>query len=414
MKYNRLGNTGLLVSELSFGSWVTFDSRGGDGTIVPAAGQGDRRRLEASAKREAQATEACFEIMVAAYKGGVNFFDNAEAYAQGDAEKLMGRCVRLGIERRVWTREDLVLTTKIMFGAMPPRGSPDFIPHAISLNRVGLSRKHVYEGLRASLRRLQLEYVDVVFCHRPDPVTPMEEVVRAFNHCIDAGLCFYWGTSEWSAADLLRAQAIAERLGLVPPIVEQPEYHIFHRQRVEVEYKPLYHGAAAVGGRSDPGALGLGLTTWSPLASGVLTGKYRGGQFPPGSRLANPDFQKRPDFRSRFLRPVQIAERLRPIAEGELGCTMGQLALAWCLKNPDVSTVITGATSVAQVEENLVAVEVVERLTPEIMRRIDEVIEGGGGGGGEEGGGYVAKEHPVTRQMAYRLRKLSPGALAKL
>ena len=171
-----------------------------------------------------------------AYQGGVNTFDNAEAYAAGGAETLMGDAVRMGIERRLWTREDLVLTTKIMFGAMPRRGSPGYIKGAMAVNRMGLSRKHVVEGLVASLERMGLAYVDLVFAHRPDPVTPVEEIVRVFNHVIDRGLAFYWGTSEWSAAELMEAKAVADRLGLIPPLMDQPEYSLFARQRVEVEY----------------------------------------------------------------------------------------------------------------------------------------------------------------------------------
>ena len=184
----------------------------------------------------AEAAESCLAIMHRAYQGGVNTFDNAEAYAAGGAETLMGDAVRMGIERRLWTREDLVLTTKIMFGAMPRRGSSGYIKGAMAVNRMGLSRKHVVEGLVASLERMGLAYVDLVFCHRPDPVTPMEEIVRVFNHVIDRGLAFYWGTSEWSAAELMEAKAVADRLGLIPPLMDQPEYSLFARQRVEVEY----------------------------------------------------------------------------------------------------------------------------------------------------------------------------------
>jgi voltage-dependent potassium channel beta subunit len=344
MKYNRLGNTGLLVSELSFGSWVTFDSSGGDGKVVS--------KENASRK---QAGEASFSIMKRAYEGGVNFFDNAEAYANGDAEILMGDAVQLGIKRGVWERSDLVLTTKIFFGARIKKTS-------MRMNRIGLSRKHITEGLMQSLERMQLGYVDVCFCHRPDPITPVEEVVRTFTDLINRGMCYYWGTSEWSATELMEAKAVADRLNLIPPVVEQPQYHLFARGRVEREYKPLY--------RND--TLGLGLTIWSPLASGVLTGKYRDG-IPAGSRLASAAFKRRPDYNKRFLQPILAAERIRPIAE-KLGCTMGQLALAWCMSNPDVSTVLTGATTLDQVDENIKACEYVDLITGKLKKEIDQAL----------------------------------------
>ena len=378
MQYNRLGNTGLLVSELSFGSWVTFDTTANSGTVGGTS--------------RAAAAESCFEIMKAAYIGGVNLFDNAEAYAAGDAELLMGDAVQLGIERNIWTRADLVLTTKIMFGALPPKTRKNYIPHAKSVNRIGLSRKHVVEGLQASLKRMRVDYVDLVFCHRPDPITPMEEIVRAYNHVLDRGLAFYWGTSEWSSTQLMEAKAVADRLGLVAPVMDQPEYSLFHRQRVEVEYKDLYANDS----------LGLGLTVWSPLASGILTGKYGNG-IPEGSRLASKAFQARPDFKTRFLDRIAVAEMLRPVAQ-RVGCTMGQLALAWCLNNPNVSTVITGATSVAQVHDNLKACEIKHLLTPTVMQEIESAI----------GRQYAPALSNVDKQMNYRLRKLTDGAKSKL
>eukprot|EP00928_Gymnodinium_smaydae_P095568 TRINITY_DN8245_c0_g3_i2.p1 TRINITY_DN8245_c0_g3~~TRINITY_DN8245_c0_g3_i2.p1 ORF type:complete len:332 (+),score=43.32 TRINITY_DN8245_c0_g3_i2:86-1081(+) len=331
--------------------------------------------------------------MLAAYRGGVNFFDNAEGYAAGDAEKLMGDVVRLGIERRVWTRADLVLSTKLFFGAIATKGSDDYIPGAMIINRTGLSRKHVIEGMLGSLSRMGVDYVDVVFCHRPDPITPIEEVVRAFNYLIDRGYCFYWGTSEWSAEQLLQAKLIADRLNLVAPCCDQPEYNMFKRDRVEVEYAPLYPASS----------MGLGLTTWSPLASGVLTGKYKDG-IPAGSRLASASFQKRPDYKTKFERPIALAERLRPIAQ-QLNCSMGQLALAWCIKNPNVSTVITGATTTAQVAENLGAVDVVDKLTNDVMAQIDKLLAE-----------YVSRESwtQVNKQVSYRKSRLSDGAKSKL
>ena len=299
MRYNKLGDSGLLVSELSFGSWVTFQN---DGQLSEA--------------------EACLALMKEAYLGGVNFFDNAEAYGAGEAETLMGEAIRLGIEREIWDREDLVVSTKLFNGT-----AAKWRDTAIRVNRVGTSRKHLWEGLRASLKRMQLEYVDLVFCHRPDPATPMEEVVRSFNEMINLRMCLYWGTSEWSAEQIRDACAIADSLGLIGPVMEQPQYNIFHRQRVEVEYARLYPR--------------IGLTVWSPIAGGVLTGKYSGGVIPEGSRYALPG--RSPP--ASLLQRAALADKLLPLCD-RLGCTMGQLALAWTCVNPDVSTAIFGATSV--------------------------------------------------------------------
>jgi voltage-dependent potassium channel beta subunit len=311
MRYNRLGRAGLKVSELSFGSWVTF---------------GDQLDLEGA--------KAC---MRQAFELGVNFFDNAEVYADGLAESIMG------IALEEYRREDLVVSTKIFWGGKGP-------------NDRGLSWKHLVEGTHASLRRLQLEYVDLLFCHRPDEEVPVEETVRAMDHLVRSGRAFYWGTSEWSAEQIEGAQRAARELGCIPPVVEQPEYNLFHRRRVEKEYAPLYEKH------------GLGTTIWSPLASGVLTGKYNDG-IPAGSRLE----------RVEWLRKVCTPERIEKVRRlsvlaRELDCSMAQLALAWCLTNPDVSTVITGATSEAQVRENLGAAEVRERLTPEVLADIDAIV----------------------------------------
>lgn len=261
----------------------------------------------------------------------------------------MGAAIKLGEERGTWTRSDLVVTTKLFFGT-----------GGESHNAKGLSRKHIVEGLAASLGRLQLSYVDVLYCHRPDPVTPLEETVRAMAWAIDKGHALYWGTSEWSARDITEACRIADALALPRPITEQPEYNLFARQRVEVEYAPLYQ------------AYGLGLTTWSPLASGVLTGKYAGRVIPEGSRLSLPSYA--------FLTTakmgadawqVDATESLAPIA-AELGCSRAALAVAWCLKNPHVSSVILGATSLAQLVDNLAALDVLPLLTADVMRRIEE------------------------------------------
>ena len=328
MPMQRLGRTGLQVSRLSFGSWVTFSY-------------------------QVQA-DAAYNLMKLAYTSGINLFDNAEAYAKGESESIMGVCIQRGITEKVWTRGDLVVTTKLFFGTIP------------GVNNRGLSRKHVVEGTLNSLKRLQLDYVDILYAHRPDPTVPMEEIVRAFNHCIDRGLAFYWGTSEWSAAQIADACGIADRLGLMRPCVEQPEYNLFARTRVESEYEHLYHSS------------GLGLTTWSPLASGVLTGKYSGKKVPDGSRfsIANYQFLVQDKFGANAWQ-VEAADELGLIAN-ELGCTSAQLALAWCLKNPRVSSVILGATSETQLVENLGSLSILPRLTPDLVLRIENIGNGKG------------------------------------
>jgi len=319
MEYRNLGSSGLKVSALSFGAWVTFGDQIGEDTAL--------------------------ECMTRAYDAGVNFFDNAEVYAAGQAETIMGAALK----RAGWKRSDLVISTKIFWGGQGP-------------NDKGLSRKHVIEGTHAALKRLQLDYVDLVFCHRPDYETPIEETVRAMSYLIDRGLAFYWGTSEWSAEQIRQAYEVAYRLNLVPPTMEQPQYHMFHRERVEVEYAPLYRDFQ------------LGTTIWSPLASGLLTGKYKDG-IPEGSRGSLEKYQW---LRSRFESEeatAQIAKvrELTPIAE-ELGCTMAQLAIAWCVKNPNVSTVITGASRPEQVTENMRALDLVEKLGADVIERIDTVL----------------------------------------
>lgn len=308
----------------SFGSWVTFKNQVDVGTA--------------------------YDLMSSAYDAGVNFFDNAETYSAGQAETIMGEAIKIGEAARKWSRTDLIITTKIFFGTTP------------GPNNKGLSRKHIVEGLRASLARLQLSYVDVVYAHRPDPLTPLEEIVRAFNWCIDQGLAFYWGTSEWSAREIAEASHIAKSLGLVGPLCEQPQYNIFERTRFEIEYEPLY------------ASMGLGTTTWSPLASGVLTGKYSGLQVPEGSRLGldSYKFLHASKIEGDEAWQVAAADALAPIA-AEVGCSMAQLAIAWVLKNPRVSTCILGATSVEQLFENLDALRFVDALTPDIMARIDAV-----------------------------------------
>ena len=283
--------------------------------------------------------------METAREAGVNFFDNAESYAAGKSETMMGGVIKhLG-----WKRSDLVLSTKIFWGGEGP-------------NDRGLSRKHIVEGTRAALDRLQTDYVDLVFCHRPDAEVPIDETVRAMSHVVERGWAFYWGTSEWSADQIRHAYEFARREHLVPPTMEQPQYSMVHRDRVEREYARLY------------GDVGLGLTVWSPLASGVLSGKYDDG-VPDGSRMAMPGYEwLRALFESDEGRQkVDTARKLTPIAD-QLGATRAALALAWCLKNPNVSTVITGASKVEQVRENMKALDVVEKLTPEVMERIEAVL----------------------------------------
>ncbi len=319
MEYRFLGASGLRVSALSFGSWVTFGDQIDD--------------------------DVAYECMKRAYDEGVNFFDNAEAYARGVSEVMMGGVIR----RAGWRREDLVLSTKIFWGGDGP-------------NDTGLSRKHIMEGTHAALKRLETDYVDLIFCHRPDLHTPIEETVWAMNLLIQQGKALYWGTSEWSAEQILDAYHIARREHLIPPLMEQPEYNMFKRERVEREYARLYRD------------IGLGTTIWSPLASGILTGKYGDG-IPEGSRLSLPSYEW---LRKRIMSAdgqvkITKTKNLKSIAD-EIGATLSQLALAWCLKNPHVSTVITGASNATQVEENMSALDIVPKLTDEVMKRIEDVL----------------------------------------
>ncbi len=320
MEYRFLGKSGLKISALSLGAWVTFGQQISD--------------------------DVAFECMKLAYDAGINFFDNAEAYAHGKAETTMGKVIK----KAGWKRKDLVISTKIFWGGKGP-------------NDRGLSRKHIFEGLNASLQRLQMDYVDLVFCHRPDIYTPIEETVWAMNQAIQQGKALYWGTSEWSAYQILDAYRIARREHLIPPLMEQPEYNMFHRERVEKEYAPLYDET------------GLGTTIFSPLASGLLTGKYNQG-LPPGTRanLKGYEWLKEWIESEESQQNIAKARQLAPLAD-ELGCSMAQLALAWCLKNQHVSTVITGASRPDQVSENLGSLEVVGKLTPDIMERIEEILD---------------------------------------
>jgi voltage-dependent potassium channel beta subunit len=316
MEYRRLGRAGIKVSELSFGSWVTFGDQIGE--------------------------DVARDCMVAAYEAGVNFFDNAEGYAGGKSETVMGNVFK----KVGWRREDLVVSTKIFWGGDGP-------------NDLGLSHKHIIEGVNNSLRRLQMDYVDLLFCHRPDPNTPIEETVRAMDIVIKQGKAFYWGTSMWSAAEILRADGIARQYGLTPPVMEQPVYSLLQREQVEKELEPVFR------------EIGYGTTIWSPLASGVLTGKYNDG-IPEGSRAAMQGYSWLKDS---VITPENIEKvrKLEPIAQG-MGVPLAQLAIAWCLKNPNVSTVITGASRAEQVTENMKALDVVPQLTPDVMEQIDQIF----------------------------------------
>jgi voltage-dependent potassium channel beta subunit len=320
MNYRRLGRSGLKVSELSLGSWVTYGNQLG--------------------------TDVACECMAAAYDAGVNFFDNAEVYAKGESEVIMGEALR----RLGWRRSSYLVSTKLYWGL-----------HDGPNEKNTLNRKYLMQAIDGALARLKLEHVDLVFCHRADPDTPIEETVRAMHDMITAGKALYWGTSEWSAAEIMAAWQIAERHHLHPPVMEQPQYNLLHRDRVENEYARLYAD------------IGLGTTTWSPLASGLLTGKYNDG-VPADSRATLKGYEW---LAERLTDPAKIAvaRRLAPLA-ADLGCTMAQLALAWCLKNPRVSTVITGASRASQITENLRALDVVARLTPDVMARIDILLAG--------------------------------------
>ncbi|WP_118185748.1 potassium channel beta subunit family protein [Paraburkholderia phosphatilytica] len=318
MNYRRLGRSGLQVSELSIGSWVTYGN------------QVD--------------THVARESLAAARDAGVNFFDNAEVYAGGKSEEIMGHALK----ELAWPRISYVVSTKFFWGL---REAPNQY-HT-------LNRKYLMNAIDGSLKRLQLDYVDLVFCHRPDPNTPVEETVWAMSDMITRGKALYWGTSEWSADEIRAAYEIAERHHLHKPVMEQPQYNLFHRKRVEEEYKRLYED------------IGLGLTTWSPLASGLLTGKYRSG-VPADSRAQLQGY----DWLRTALTDTgknTIVGKLGEIAD-ELGCTVGQLAIGWILKNPNVSTVITGASRVEQIAENMKSREVAEKITPEIKQRIEDVI----------------------------------------
>ncbi len=321
MGYRRLGRAGVKVSELSFGSWVTYG-----------------RQID---------VDAAAEHMKAAYDAGVNFFDNAEVYSSGKSEEVMGAALRkLGLRRASY-----LVSTKFYWGL-----------HEGPNEKNTLNRKYLMQAIDGSLARFGLDYVDLVFCHRPDKDTPLEETVRAMHDIVASGKALYWGTSEWSAEDVREAYRIADRRNLHMPVMEQPEYNLFARRRVEAEYAPLY------------AEIGLGTTTWSPLASGLLTGKYQAG-IPSDSRAALKGYGWL-EASVTDAKKLAAVEALTPIAK-ELGCTLSQLAIAFCLKNPNVSTVILGASRVSQLTENLGALAVAPKLGPDVLAAIDRATQRG-------------------------------------
>ncbi|NXA40251.1 KCAB2 protein, partial [Eudromia elegans] len=368
MKYRNLGKSGLRVSCLGLGTWVTFGGQVTD--------------------------EMAEQLMTLAYDNGINLFDTAEVYAAGKAEVVLGNIIK----KKGWRRSSLVITTKIFWGGKAE-------------TERGLSRKHIIEGLKASLERLQLEYVDVVFANRPDPNTPMEETVRAMTHVINQGMAMYWGTSRWSSMEIMEAYSVARQFNLIPPICEQAEYHMFQREKVEVQLPELFHKIGSGAGRAEPAArpppralpcprfcfpAGVGAMTWSPLACGIVSGKYDGG-IPPYSRaslkvrggrgatralppatltpLAPQGYQWLKDkiLSEEGRRQQAKLKELQAIAE-RLGCTLPQLAIAWCLRNEGVSSVLLGASNADQLMENIGAIQVLPKLSSSIIHEIDSIL----------------------------------------
>ncbi len=319
MEYRRLGHSGLQVSALSLGSWLTF------GKQIP--------------------DETAQQLMVRAYELGVNFFDNAEIYSRGQSEVIMGKILR----DQGWDRSSYLVSSKVFFG--DGRKKP---------NQTGLSRKHIMEGCEASLQRLQLDYIDLYFCHRPDKNTPIAETVWAMNHLMQQGKILYWGTSEWSAQEIMEAHAVARENRLIGPVVEQPQYNMFHRHKVEVEFRQLYR------------SVGLGTTVWSPLASGVLTGKYLE-DFPDDTRLGMEGLEwlKERSLTEERLKKVRALQQVAL----DMGTTLPKLAVVWCLKNPNVSTVILGGSKVSHLEENIQALDLLPQMDQDLMDHLDELLD---------------------------------------
>lgn len=321
MEYRRLGKAGLQLSVLSFGSWVTFHKQISDGSAE--------------------------ELMGIAYDNGINFFDNAEVYALGESEKMMGRVLK----KKSWDRTSYVLSSKAYFGWRGKHNKP---------NQTGLSRKHLTEACHEALRRLQVDYLDLYFCHRPDPDVPIEEVIWTMHNLIQQGKILYWGTSMWSGAEIMEAHRVAQQNGLIGPVVEQTQYNMFERSKIELDYLPVYQN------------VGLGTTIWSPLAAGFLTGKYNNG-IPEGSRLSIQGFDW---LKERWLQEDKLkkVKELGSLAE-ETGVSLAEMAIAWTIKNPNVTTAILGATKKEQLLENLKALDAMDKLTPEVMGKIENILQ---------------------------------------
>jgi voltage-dependent potassium channel beta subunit len=321
MEYRRMGKSGLQLSALSYGSWVTFHKQINDSIAD--------------------------ELMSIAYDAGINFFDNAEVYALGESEKLMGRVLK----NKNWDRTSYTVSSKAYFGWKGKLSKP---------NQTGLSRKHLMEACHEALQRLQVDYLDIFFCHRPDKNVPMEEVVWTMNILIQQGKILYWGTSEWHAAEIMEAHRVASQLNLIGPTVEQPQYNLLEREKMEAEYLMVFK------------TVGMGTTIWSPLATGLLTGKYNDGM-PEGARLGLEGFEWLKD-RWMVEDKLEKVRKLKTVSD-ELGTSQATLSIAWCLKNPDVTTVILGATKKEQLVENLKALDVVDKLDDDVMKRIDEIMQ---------------------------------------
>jgi len=321
MEYRYMGKTGLQLSVLSFGSWVTFHKQFEDNTADTLMGM--------------------------AYDAGINFFDNAEAYAGGESELMMGRVLK----KKGWERSSYVVSSKAYFGLRGKDNKP---------NQHGLSRKHLFEACHDALKRMQLDYLDLFYCHRPDPFVPIEEVVWTMHNLIQQGKVLYWGTSQWSGAEIMEAHRVAQQYGLIGPTVEQPQYNMFERVKMEQDYLPVFR------------SVGMGTTIWSPLASGFLTGKYLN-DMPEGSRLSMDTFAW---LRERWLQEGKIDKLKKLLAlAGELGVSMPSLAIAWTIANPHVTTAILGASKEAQLTENLRALDALKALTPEVMGRIEGILQ---------------------------------------